>query len=297
MSTGIRFQPRDMQLLSELGEVGILDIETIRGRYFPLDNSGKACPKKMNQYDDQKLVLKHEVEVSNKDEHRKYIVYRLTEKGADQVERLTGHRPRRAGGTKPPDGKTLAHRLGYIRTRLAFDDGCKFLGRPTLDWIMEWDAIPDAPRRAELSRRIVLCDEFSEGERVDRSWPDLAFRFAMPEQSWDLLAYLEYDRSTMDHEDMLAKLDGYGQLIDTRVYLRHWQEPINRHLIRVLFVCKSQQRIDNLMVLYAEHRAAGILRFATADSLAAEEVFTSPLWLKIGDDRRHSIIRPPALSA
>jgi hypothetical protein len=287
-----------VQLLSELGEVGILDIDMLRSRpYFALDTSGKSCSNKMRQYEGLKLVLKHDVPVSNKHEHRKYVVYRLTEKGAAEIERLTGQRPRRAGGSKPPDSKTLAHRLGYIRTRLAFDDGCKVLGRPPLDWIMEWDAIPDAPRRAELPRRIILCDEFTQDGEVDRCWADLAFRFPMPEPSWDLLAYIEYDRSTMDDDDMLPKVAGYGQLIDTRAYLRHWTEPLDRHLVRVLFVCKSQQRIDNLMALYAEHRAAEFLRFATAESLKADDVFTAPLWCKIGDNRRHSIIRPAAISS
>jgi hypothetical protein len=291
MSTEIRFQPRDVQLLSELGEVGILDIDTLRSRFFPLDKSGKACPKRMFLYEKNKLVLKHEIKVTNKEESRKYIVFRVTEKGADQVERLTGRRPRRAGGSKEPDSKTLAHRLGYIRTRLAFDDGCNLLGRPELDWIMEWDAVPDAPRRAGLSRRIVLCDTFTQSDHVDRSWPDLAFRFPMPEHAWDLLAYIEYDRSTMENDDMLDKLDGYSQLMHTGVYLRHWQEPINQHLVRVLFVCKSPQRIENLMKLYAKHDLAEPLRFATADSLTAAAVFTSPIWHKIGGQGPFPIIR------
>jgi len=50
MTPAIRYQDRDIALLSELGELGLLDTNMIRSRHFPDDQSGKACPKKLRQY-------------------------------------------------------------------------------------------------------------------------------------------------------------------------------------------------------------------------------------------------------
>jgi protein involved in plasmid replication-relaxation len=292
MSTGIRYQPRDVKILSLIGELGILDLETIKTRYFLVGESDKACPKKLRQYKKLGLILEHKVEVASKKETRVYFVFRLTREGADEIERLTGVRPKRAGGTNPPDSKTLQHRLGVLHTRLKFDDACQLQELSPLEWIMEWDGDPEAPATAELSERIILNHSFQKSGRRLSCWPDAAFRFQLPDGPCeDLLGYLEYDRSTMDHADMLEKLDGYAELLESRAYLEHWPQVREEHFARVLFVCQSEQRISNLSETYATHQASSFVRFATAASLVPARLFTEPIW-RTTDGKLLAILKP-----
>jgi hypothetical protein len=291
MSTGFRYQNRCLKLLPELGELGILDQPMIRRRHFPLDESGRACPKKLRQYEDHGLVLRHDVDVATKKEAGTYIVYRLTNKGADEIERLTGKRPKRAGGTKPPEALTLPHRLGVLHTRLAFDDACESHGLPHPDWVLEWDRNPEAAAIAELSERIILNHSFQHPGRRVSCWPDAAFRLKLPlDPPWELLGHVEYDRSSMTHREILEKLDGYSELLESRGYLEHWPHVAERHVARVLFVCQSEERINNLCETLATHPAGSFVRFATVESLVPDQLLTSSIW-QAPDGRRRAILK------
>ncbi len=272
MTTGIRFQDRDVKLLADLGELGILDEETIRSRYFPGDKSGRACPKKMAQYVKVGLVQRFEIGGLK--------VYRLRSLGAEEVERLTGCPPRRVGRGDPPKENTLAHRLGTIRVRLAFDDACKHAGFNPPEWIMEYDPSPGAKAGDSLDRRFKLCESFASGSQKRHTcWADLAGHLRFPsDPPWGLLAYCEYDRSTMTSTEISEKLPGYERLISQKAYERHWSN-LGRHIMRVLFICKSEQRISNLIDIVSNSVAATCFRFATEESLQpVGTLFTRPIW-------------------
>lgn len=192
MPKGIRYQPRDVRLLAEMGEVGILS-EPMARRHFPDDRSGKACPKKLRQYVQTGLVEELKL--------RDATVYRLTPLGIEEVERLAGQRPKRAGRGDPPKDDTLTHRLGTIGVRLVFDDACRLAVIDPPHWIMEYDPMPGGRANDPLSRRILLCEELQiAGGELVTCWADAATRLRFPTHPpWDLVAYLEYDRSTMTH--------------------------------------------------------------------------------------------------
>lgn len=272
MPEGIRYQVRDVESLAELGEVGIQDLAMIRERRFPDDNSGRACPKKWAQYVKVGLVEMFEI--------RGLKTYRLTPFGAEEVERLTGCAPKRVGRGDPPKDNTLLHRLGTIRVRLALDDACNHAGFEPPEWIMEYDPALGAKTGDSLDRRFKLCESFQLGNQKPHTcWADLAGHLRFPtDPPWGLLAYCEYDRSTMTSTEISEKLPGYDRLISQKVYERHWPD-LGRHIKRVLFICKSEQRITNLIDTVRRSAAAGCFRFATEESLQpVGTLFTRPIW-------------------
>lgn len=290
MPVGIRYQERCVELLTELGEVGIQDETLIRERHFPNDNSGRACPKKMTQYINVGLVEVLEI--------RGLKVYRLTQFGAEEVERLTGRPPKRVGRGDPPKEKTLLHRLGVIRVRLAFDDACKHAGFDAPDWIMEYDPAPGAKTGESLDKRFKLCESFSSGSQKRHTcWADLAGQVRFPsDPPWELLAYYEYDRSTMTSTEISEKLPGYERLIGRKVYERHWPSA-GRHIVRVLFICKSEQRIANLIEIVRSSPVAACFRFATEESLQpVESLFTRSIWHATDGEIRPILKTPVPIS-
>jgi len=284
MPKGIRYQPRDVHLLAEMGEVGIFS-EPFARRHFPDDHSGKACPKKLRQY--VQIGLVEELKL------RDITIYRLTPFGIEEVERLTGHRPKRAGRGEPPKDDTLLHRLGMIGVRLTFDDACRLASFDMPQWIMEYDPVLDTQATDPLSRRIVLCEEFrTAGGELRTCWADAAARLRFPTNPpWELAAYFEYDRSTMTHAQMRDKFAAWEQFFAQRAHQGHWPE-LGRHIIRLLIVCRSKERIKNLSETLADSPLAGQVRMATEASLRPEALFTEPIWQTV-DGQQLAMLKAP----
>jgi hypothetical protein len=283
MPKGIRYQDRDIRMLWEAGEVGFID-EALARRYFPDDASGKACPKKLRQY--VQIGLMEELTL------RDTTVYRLTRFGIDEVERLTGERPKRAGRGDPPKDDTLLHRLGIIRVRFALDDACRLAGLELPEWIMEYDPLPGAKATDSLPRRIILCEEFqtAAGKPVT-CWADGAARLRFPTSSpWELAAYIEYDRSTMTHAQMREKFSAWEKFFAEQAHRRHWPE-LGQHIVRLLILCRSLERIKNISETLAESPIASQVRLATEDSLRPEALLTDPIWLDVTGELR-AILKP-----
>lgn len=270
MPKGIRYQPRDVRLLIEMGEVGILS-EPLARRHFPDDRSGKACPKKLRQYVQTGLVEELKL--------RDATVYRLTPLGIEEVERLAGQRPKRAGRGDPPKDDTLAHRLGTIGVRLALDDACRLASINPPDWIMEYDPMPGGKATDPLPQRIRLCEELQiEGGELVTCWADAAARVRFPTNPpWDLVAYLEYDRSTMTHVQMREKFRAWECFFAELAHHRHWPR-LDRHIARLLIVCRSFGRIQNLAQTLADSPLACHVRMAVEENVRPETLFTEPTW-------------------
>lgn len=278
MPKGIRYQPRDIQLLAEIGEVGIY-CERFARRHFPDDRCGKACPKKLRQYVQTGLIEELPL--------RDATVYRLTALGIDEVERLTSQRPKRAGRGDLPKDDTLLHRLGMIGVRLVFDDACRLAGFDEPQWIMEYDPVPGTKATDPVPRRIVLCDEFQvAGGELVTCWADAAARLRFPTTPpWELVAYFEYDRSTMTHRQMRDKFTAWEQFFAEQAHAKHWPA-VGRHIVRLLIICRSEERIGNLAESLAESPLAARIRMATDSSLRPDTLFFEPIWFDAAGQRR-----------
>ncbi len=292
MPTGIRYQERDKLLLAELGELGLLDTDTIRQRHFPQDNSGRACPKKLAQYESVGLVQSAAIQLQNKDTK----VWMLTPHGAGEVARLTGHEPSRPGRADPPKPSKLLHRLGMVRTRLALDDAfvAARLSAPT--WLMEQDTYPGANVGDPAPRRFLLYESFGQGSTLVKCNPDASCCAHLP-GGWQLVAYFEYDRSTETNARVAEKLPGYATLLAQRRYREHWPQVGDRHIVRILFICQSPERITNLRKAFDQVPIQRYLRFAVERDLAeGGELLTRLIWYDHEGERRAILKAPPSSS-
>lgn len=291
MPGGIRYQERDKQLLSELGELGLLDTDTIRERHFPSDKSRRACPKKLAQYESLGLVRSAAIQLKGKDSK----VWILTPRGAGEVARLTGHEPTRPGRSDPPKPSKLLHRLGVVRTRVALDDAFAAAGLPTPTWLMEQDTYPGANVSDPAPRRFLLYESFGRDSTLVTCNPDAACSAQLP-RGWQLVAYFEYDRSTETTARVAAKLPGYATLLAQRTYRQHWPDVADRHIVRILFICQSPQRVANLRQAFDQSPIQRYIRFAVERDLGEPgELLTRPIWYDHEGERR-SILKATDVS-
>ncbi len=180
-----------------------------------------------------------------------------------------------------------------IRVRFAFDDACRLAKFEPPQWIMEYDPLPGSKATESLPRRIILCEEFqtAAGKTVT-CWADGAARLRFPTAPpWELAAYFEYDRSTMTHAQMREKFSAWENFFGQQTHRRHWPE-LGRHIVRLLIVCRSFERIKNLFDTLADSPIANQVRMATEDSLRPEVLFIDPIWLDVKGELR-AILKPP----
>lgn len=116
----IRVNSRDVSVLSEVGEVGLLDVETLWERHFPTDHSRKACHRRLRLYCAHDLLLPISVSVSFATERsgRPRRFFRLTPRGAALLQELTS-RTDFHFSDKELRPETLMHRLGVAKLRLS----------------------------------------------------------------------------------------------------------------------------------------------------------------------------------
>lgn len=87
----MKAQPRDFSILAELGEVGLLDTDTIWQRHFPLDQSGQACRRRLRLLADHGLTQTIHISVaSTAGLGRLPILHRLSPEGAEYLFEETG---------------------------------------------------------------------------------------------------------------------------------------------------------------------------------------------------------------
>ncbi len=299
LARNLTITPRDLALLAELGEMGLMTAAMLIGRHFNgfanADSAQRSFRRRLKRLLANKVVLLDRVPRAVAAGNSVLHVYRLTREGADLLAERTGHRPRRTGSLPALNPVTVPHRLGIVTTRLAFDDAHRRLGLPVPEWLFEYDLAPTATPTAGNDDKFILYESFRRGDKRHVCWPDAAVRIRLSGKTpHDLLAYLEYDRSTEGRRQIAAKGEPYKLLVNERRYERHWPAPLHHPLARVLFVARSEQRVQNLIEALHDTPGANLFRFATYDALQPERILTEPLWRTI-DNKRLAILRPDSV--
>lgn len=287
LKAALRLQRRDVTLLCELGEVGLLDTPTLHQRHFPDDRSGQACRRRLRLYRQHALVQQICVSISTTTRYgRQPALFRLTGAGADLLEETTGERPKRAARSDIAKPSTLLHRLGVAKTALAFNDACKRQSLRKPAWHLEYDAVENVPVHAPLASRFLLCHDFSIGSsRRVRCWPDAGCVLSIPqgERTSQLGIFFEYDRSTETLAQVAGKLEGYDALLKSRAFRDYWPDVQG---IRIFFIVQSDERLLNIASALKERRGADAVRLATVADLTPAKVLCAPIWQTVSGDRR-----------
>jgi len=291
----IHLQPRDIEMLSLLGDVGVLDTDLLHVRCFP-EVTLRRCQQRLKQHAEQGLIRSQKLAVWYGDESgRVPTLFTLTERGADVVAEATGLRPFRVHRSDPKP-ETFHHRLAIVKTRLTLDDGFRSLRLTVPHWIMEQDRRPDAKPDEPPSRQRFLYHAFPDGNRSMTCQPDAACRMSIPHDAArtdskmiDLVAFFEIDRSTERRGQVLGKLPGYAALIEKRSWIRYFPSAASAP-VRIFFVCRSQQRIDSLRESLGQHPLAAIVRFGTMRELDSRHPLSDAIW-QDSSGRRREIIR------
>ena len=301
MPAGLHLQPRDVAILTELGEFGLLDTDTIHERHFA-GVSLRRVQQRLQLYQVQGLTKTACLSVwFNSDQRRGRVptIHCLTERGAEAVQEVTGQQPLRLlrGEPKP---ETLHHRLAIVKSRLAIDDACLKAGLLEPVWIMEQDRDPTATERPLLQQRH-LYHAFAGEKKTITCQPDAACVLRIPRNAMqprantsELLVYWEIDRSTESRAQILGKMPGYTLLLDRKPYRRYWPQ-LGNPTIRVFWVCQSDERIAALCEKLRDVPVARCFRFTTAAELTPERALGAPVW-QLVDRSRREIMRLPAAS-
>lgn len=299
MPAGLHLQARDIRILAEIGELGVLDTETIHERFFP-KVSRRRVQQRLRLYQEQGLTRTVTLTVwfGDGDRGRVPAIHCLTDRGADAVEATGDRRPRRVLRSEPKP-ETFHHRLAVVKARLAMDDACSATKLLEPIWIMEHDRCPAAAPDKPLLHQRWLYHAFSTGEKTVTCLPDAVSLLRIPRDSrrperdtTDLVAYWEIDCSTERRTQIVDRLPGYAALVEQQGYRRYWPQ-IEQPAVRVFWVCRTPQRIETLREKLKDVPIAKIFRFTTNDELTAANALVRPIWRDASGSRRE-ILRLPA---
>lgn len=291
----LHLMPRDLSLLSEIGELGVLDTATIHARHWADDTGIRACQSRLKKLDEAGLVRKAELAVSAKATLVKKssefggsqsTAWTLTPHGGDVVELETGHRPTRVQ-RKELKERTLLHRLDTVHMRIAVDDACRNAGIQQPVWIMEHDSYEKVKLSDPLENRLLLYERFPITDTKTVSCrPDASCLLHIPRpknasQSDPLIVYWEIDRGTNDVAQERAKVAGFDALFKTDTYRRHWPTATKRdHAVRVFYVCPDLARIESIIAgLKTLDVVKKNYRFAKFEAARdCQRVLEEPVW-------------------
>lgn len=292
----LKVQPRDFSILAELGEVGLLDTDTIWDRHFPLDQTGQACRRRLRLFADHGLTQTIHIAMAySGTPGRLPILHRLTPDGAEYLLDETGIKASRPGRSDVPKPATLFHRLGMVKVQLAVNDACELRHLFKPQWIQEYDIAPPLPNDTRLPQRFLLRREFAGQNRTNviTCWPDAACLLPVPHQDriWHLAVLWEFDRATETLKQVIAKLAGYERFIAQQEWKRIFPMADS---IRIFFVVPSTDRIQNIATAAKNSPAASFLRFAVTAEVSAASVLTAPIWRTIAGEHRAVLLQSSA---
>lgn len=298
----IQLQPRDIEMFSLLGDVGVLDTDLLHARCFA-EVSLRRCQQRLKQHVEQGLIRSQKLTVWYGDQSgRMPTLFTLTESGAEVVHEVTGERPIRVCRSDPKP-ETFHHRLAIVKARLAIDDGFRSLGLSIPQWIMEQDRRSDAKPDEPPSQQRLLYHWFRSGDKTFSCQPDAACQMSIPRDAAagnskliELIAFFEIDRSTERRTQFLGKYPGYTALVEQRGWFRYFPSATSAP-VRILIVCQSPQRIQSLRECSSNHPLAPLLRFTTAAELSSVHPLTSAIWQDTTGQRREFIRLPATISA
>lgn len=293
----IRLQPRDLALLTELRDVGLLDTTTLHDRHFPADRTGKACLRRLALYARHGMVepIAPSVSFGLPRGGRMPAIHRLTPRGAEVLGSFIGDTGRRvASGSPKPE--TLLHRLGCAQLQLLLRDACTLAKLSPPTWIGEYETRPGASIRSPLPERFVLCQTYALPTGRWTCWPDAAALVSIPapasSEPHPLVLLFEYDRSTETLKQVAGKVPGYEQLVARGDWRRFWPELV-KPTVRVFFLTRSEERIRSVAAAIRELPGADAFRFAVFMRLKPATFFTDAVWQTCQGDCR-AILKPAA---
>jgi hypothetical protein len=284
--------PRDLGILDTVGELGTADTEMLRRLHFPDDKTGRACQQRLRKLVDEGLLKRVRLIAVDGDLRSGSLptLYFLTEAGADLVERETGRRPLRVTRSDPKPF-TLRHRLDTVRARLAIDEAASLTGIAAPAWIMEQDTRDGkASNGRSPSEYLMLNNRYAHDGHTVSFRPDASCHLQMPHSGGlaSLIIYFEVDRSTEGHGQWERKLLGIESFVnDAKAWLGHWRK-VSDPTIRVFVLCKSMERLGNLIETTKPSPAARYIRFTTFP-LDAATVLTGDVWQDCGGELKRII--------
>lgn len=284
----LHLQPRDLQALLELGDVGLMSSDQLFPRHYcpPGESVTRVYfHRRMRALAAANLIDKTTVVLSgNRGVQKQPAVYRLTTGGADELEKLTGIEAERVARSEAPSAQTLLHRVGVTETLLAFKDAAVKEGLPPARWLLEGDREPNSQKGQPRHEQFILMEAYQIGRDRFTCRPDacVALERSDPKRH-TLLGYIEYDRSTEGQDQILrTKTRGYEEMLKARAFERHWPGVIEP-VARILFVCRSKERIRNLHDWLGRSPIARMYRFTLHEHLN-ENLLRDPIWWGIGQD-------------
>ena len=262
----LRIQPRDVELLRDLGEYRFLDTEQI----FALHPGGARNTRR------RLAALYHlsyvERPVSQKlfEKPTGFLIYSLGVKGAGLLSR------RELSPKKGVAFPYLAHAMMISRFHSILSLALK--------------GHADKPELTRWVQGYELKDLLSEGGEKTELVPD-AF-FTIGHKGNKLNFFLEADRGTMTRERVLDKM---------KTYWRWWREgrcqrKLGISRFRVLTVTPGEERSENLRLVSkgADTRREGSAMYLfapeTAFSLKKPEAVLFPVWLSPKDETKHHLL-------
>ncbi len=262
----LRIQPRDVELLRDLGEYRFLDTAQI----LALHPGGMRNLQRRLRYMYHLGYVERPASQKLFGKPAGFLVYSLGKKGAELLAR------REPAGRKEATFPYLAHAMMISRFRSILSLALK--------------KYPDKPELARWAQGRELKKMLAARGEATELVPD-AF-FAIEHKGDKLNFFLEADRGTMTRERFLDKM---------KIYWRWWREKrCERNLgitrFRVLTIAPSENRSENLRKTTKEadtrKEGSAMYLFApeTAFSLKKPEAVLSPVWLSPKDETRHHLL-------
>ncbi len=287
---GVRIRPEDIHFLESLGTVGILDTNDAAVHYP--DHKLNSVQNRLRLLASNRLIRATKLLVSferlgvNDRGGRIPTLFSLTPHGADLVESMTGNRPSRYLNSEPAPA-TFLHRQDVARVVSSFTASCQNAALSVPDWVMEQDVWTDGPKKLPPNQRKLLYHRIETPAGAVTCHPDIACRLKLP--SAEVALFFEVDRSTEGHKQLTeaTRMDAYSLLFKTKSYQRYWPG-FSAPFEFVMWVCLSQQRIDNLCKSFAAHPLAERMRFSLLEHFVKRnDILRQPIWQNIhGDFRR-----------
>lgn len=276
---GVRIQVRDLDILSELGQVIWMSTQCIHQRHFPADKSGEATRRRLRSFVAHGLIESIELHLATRPKQgRLHRYHRLLPYGGEVLTDLTGAPPQRLQRSSPAKPHKIQHRAGMGESVLEFNDACRLRELANPEWILEYDPIPNAPAKAAFHERYFICDEVVDASgRTYRVWPDAMSALTIAHNGSDsqLALAWEYDRGTETLTQVGEKLDPYLLWIAGKGYQVDFP---NSRDVRVCFIAPSRRRMTSMIESVRRHRVAPFLRFVTVEDFKADRILTEPIW-------------------
>ncbi len=287
--------PRDDDLITTLARVVVLEGETIRRRWWPKDRSGKSHLQRLNKLRTIGLVDAHDLPIRKTHGGRAPKFYSLSRLGAERVVELTGTPPLHRL-SKDASTQLIFHRLNVARFMLNVTDAARSFPLSDPEWILEQQTTPGVGRSAKVSQRFRVYEDFeTNAGKTVACRPDVSGLVLVPGTNdasiHPLVLYGEIDNSTDSREQIENKLPGYFQLIRQGGYGRHWSNLNGQQAhVRVLFVCKTMERVRNLIEFWVDHPGSIFTGSTKGQLSTAEREVAASFWRRSVYATTHKLI-------